>query len=80
MKFDANFRYIFKDLNKITSDLKNKELSSLIEWCKTDNISKELALMNSSLYFESIKLNVSNNFVVCLWLYIYLSICSMWLH
>lgn len=56
--FDPNYRFIYKDLNKITSDLKNKNLTSLIEWCKSPNITKELANLNSSLYFESLKLNV----------------------
>ena len=56
--FDINFRYIFKDLNLITSDLRGKKLDSLLRWCKSDNIRRELSKANSNLYFEAIKLQV----------------------
>jgi hypothetical protein len=54
--FDQNFRFIFKDLNVVTQDLKENNLESLIEWC--GNYKNLLENIKSNLHFESLKLKV----------------------
>ncbi len=54
--FDQNFRYLFNDLNFITSDLKNKDIESLLLWTsKNKNL---LENIKSNLHFEALKLKV----------------------
>jgi hypothetical protein len=58
--FDQNFRFIFKDLNLVTKDLKEKNLDTLLEWC--ERYKNLLENIKSSLQFETLKLKVGENF------------------
>ena len=56
IQFDQNFRYIFSDLNVISTDLKDRNLESVVEWCKKHK--DKLEKLKSPLPFETLKLSV----------------------
>ena len=55
--FEQNFRLIYSDLNKVTLDLKEKNVSPIIEWCIKNK--KTLDDMGSRLHFECLRLKVN---------------------